>query len=291
MPERVIKGGRAFEGDEFVVIPSATDSVDSPPDREIPPESNLPEGTPGQADPVSDDGAEYQLPSEKARSEAEKIRAEAEEMAQEIATQAEAEALARREKTEDELQQMMESTLKDLETQRESLERETRTRLEQEYRERYQQAIVSLEKSAADLQAKREEYLAQIEEPAMQLVLAIARRLLGAELSRSPRFVAELIGAAFHLLKPEGMVHVELHPATFHLLSEDTLLVNSLRESGINPDLVELAIDETLKPDAFRARVGGMSVDYDLDTVIDELVNHVEERAATEQAEGSGDGE
>ena len=69
------------------------------------------------------------------------------------------------------------------------------------------------------------------------------------------------------------------------------LLASSLREAGINPERVELAINETLNPDAFCARVGQMSIDYDLDSLIDELLAHLTERAATERREGGGDGE
>lgn len=269
MQDRIIKGGRSVEGDEFVVSICRTGT---PP----------PEEADAQPAPEVDAAAGEQQLSAQALDAAERIRSEAEQMASEIAQQARAAAERQRAQTEDELAELMETTLRELETQRENIERETRTKLEQEYRDRYRQAVAALEAAAAGLGTHRDAYLAEIEQPAFNLVLAIARQLLGAELTRSPRFIAEMIKEAYKLLRPENVVQVALHPATFHLLSEDALLTGVLREAGIAVDRVELTIDETLKPAAFTARLGGVCVDYDLDTAIAELAEHLAQRAATE---------
>jgi len=175
----------------------------------------------------------------------------------------------------------------DLESQRETLEREARERVEAEYRERYLAAVTALEAAAAELRNEHEEYLKQIEPPAQRLVLAIARQLLGAELSRSPEFVAGLIARAFQLMKPQQVVHVALDVETHRRLEEDELLTGTLRRAGIKSELVEIKADEALAPGQFTAEVAGMSVDYDLDEVIAELTTQIEQRAAS-LADGSG---
>ncbi len=93
------------------------------------------------------------------------------------------------------------------------MERETRSLLEAEYRERYLAAVTALEDAAAELRTGQEAYLAQLERPAFELVLAIARQLLGSELSRAPRFIGRMIAEAFLLLKPEQVAAVAVHPA------------------------------------------------------------------------------
>jgi len=275
MNERILKSDQTKEGEQIVVNARQlveTFHLPGPDDEELPAE---------QASEVADETADdedYMLPSDKAKSEAERIVGEAEQMAQEIASQAEAEASKKIEATEVEVEQLISMTMRDLESQRETLEREARERVEAEYRERYLAAVTALEAAAAELRNEHEEYLKQIEPPAQRLVLAIARQLLGRELSRSPEFVAALIARACQLIKPDQVVTVDVHPATFMLLSEDELLGDALREAGIKPRLVDLSIDEALEPGQFRAHLAGLSIDYDLSEVLAELISELEER-------------
>lgn len=279
MAERILKGEQAKQGDKIVVAARqlaarrAATADDQPLQR--------------PAQPPADGGAS-ETGVDPALSEAERIVADAEQMAQEIAQQAEHEASRKREELESEIEQLIDSTTRELETQRESIERETRQRVEAEYRERYLAAITVLEQAAADLRTQRERYLDEIEQPAFQLVLAVARQLLMREPSRSPEFIAALIGRALAILRPDRPVTVSLAPEVFALLSDDSMLVEALSSGGVEPAQVELAGSPDLQPGQFRARCDGSVVEYDLTTAVDELIQQLEDQAALQQSPDEG---
>lgn len=278
MSDRILKGDHAVKGEDFVVSarPLAADGRSAKRTRR-----------PANAEPQTEE--EIQLPSDRAHSEAERIVADAEQMAQEIAAEAENKATKKREETENELEQLIELTTRELETQRETIEREIRQRLEAEYRERYLAAVSALEKAAADLRANHTQYLESIEEPALKLVLAVARQLLGQEISQSPEAIAKLIVRAVGLLKPEHVVTVYLHADSHQRLANDSVLAEALRQSGIRTQLVELAVDDALMPDQFSARIEGTSIDYNMSAAVDELAQQLAEQAR--QQDGGTDNE
>lgn len=173
---------------------------------------------------------------------------------------------------------LLEAAEQDIAARKNSLEREIRAELEAEYRERYLAAVTALEGAAADLRGQQDEYLAQLERPAFELVLAIARQLLGGELARAPQFIGRMIAQAFVLLKPEHVALVAVHPVTFQQLVMDDMLHDALKQAGIKPERVELEIEETLRPDQFSLRVSGMRLDYDLSATLDELLAHLAQR-------------
>jgi flagellar biosynthesis/type III secretory pathway protein FliH len=278
MSDRILKGEQAKKGDKVIVAARQLTGRMSNSAVESKPEN------PGQEPEISAD--DYLLPSDRARSEAERIVADAEQMAQDIAAQAESEASRKREEIESEIEQLIDSTTRELETQRESIERETRQRIEAEYRERFQAALTALERAAAELRDKREQYLTEIEQPALRLVLEVARQLLSREISRAPEFIAELIVQALAILKPEQLVTVKLHPETYQLLTNDDLLVDILRTSGFSPKQIALAVDETLAPAQFRASVDGTAVEYDMAAALSQLIGQLEEQSLCQPAAG-----
>jgi flagellar biosynthesis/type III secretory pathway protein FliH len=282
MKERILKGEQAKQGDQVVVAARQLSQ------RQFDSGHDAQSGRPSEQ-PSANPGASEQHSAE-ARSAAEQIVADAEQMAQEIAEQAKQEASRKREEIESEIEQLIDSTTRELETQRESIERETRQRVEAEYRERYLAAITALEQAAADLRTRREAYLEEIEQPAFQLVLEVARQLLLREPSRTPAFVAALITRALAILKPEQLVTVSLNPDVLRTLSEDKTLSGALSAAGLSPSQVELAGDSSLQPGQFRARCDGSAVDYDLATAIAELIRQLEHQAELPAA-AEGDGE
>lgn len=176
-------------------------------------------------------------------------------------------------------QTMLATAEADIAGRRERLEHETRAQLEAEYSARYLAAMLALEGAAADLRAQQEAYLAQLERPAFELVLAIARQLLGSELSRSPQFIGCMIARAFQLLQPEQVAIVAVNPLVFQQLAADGMLHQALSRAGIKPERIELEIDETLRPDQFSLRVSGMHLDYDLSSALEEMLAHLSQRA------------
>jgi len=280
MKERILKGEQAKQGDK-VVVAARQLSKRQLDGSQGASRSRAPEPTDGVSEAID------QFPDH-ARSEAERIVADAEQMAQEIAQQAEHEASRKREELESEIEQLIDSTTRELVTQRESIERETRQRVEAEYRERYLAAITALEQAAADLRTRRERYLDEIERPAFQLVLEVARQLLLREPSRTPEFITELITRALLILKPEHLVTIHLHPEVLRTLSEDGMLARALSSAGMNMSQVELAGDSALQPGQFRARCDGSAVDYDLAAAIAELIRQLEHQA---ELQASAEGE
>ncbi|MCH7472490.1 hypothetical protein IIA79_06010 [bacterium] len=185
-----------------------------------------------------------------------------------------------KDQSERELRAMRKQEERKLEEKRESIKQEIRAELEKEMCARFQDALSALEGAAADLRQRQEQYLGAIEEPALRLVMAVARQLISAELRQSPSVVAHSIAQAFNLLKPRQVASAAVHPQTLCLLREDNMLASSLAQAGINPDLVELIADDSLKPDQFSVRLNGSSVDFDLDSAIEEMTKHLLGRAA-----------
>lgn len=285
MSERILKSEQAREGEEYKV------SVRQPvarPAKGAQPLDKMDLGSPTagvkEAAGERSKKLDYQLPSDRARSEAERIVDEAEQMAQEIAAEARAEAITLKEQAEGEVSSLRELASSELAAKRENLEAETRSQLEAEYRERYQQAVVSLEQAAIELREKQAEYLAAIEQPALKLVVAIAQQLMGTELSRSPETIAAMVARACELLKPEQVAAVTVCPAAHSALTEDAVLQGALREVGVSPERVELVADEALAPGKFSVCVNGMSIDYDIQQAVAEVIEQLESRAKAQQA-------
>lgn len=271
MAERILKRERTKQGEEYLV--AAQQIVTELPSAARAPDAGKQEAAAEAA------GQDTQ--------QVEQLLAAAEQQAEHIAGRAEQAAEQLRQRAEDELRQLREAAAAELAQKRRALESEIRRELEGRYSERYAAAVAALEQAAKELRDHQEEYLAQIEQPALKLVLAVGRQLLGAELSRAPDFVATLIARALDVLKPRQVVKVMLNAETHQRLQDDELLADALRKAGVKPELVSVTVDETLAPGEFTAEVNGMSVEYSLEEVIAELTAQIEQRAAT-LAEGSG---
>ena len=135
MSERILKSDQAREGREYKV------SVRQPAPRrekDLQPLDTLDVGLvptpPKKAASDRSKDPDYQLPSDRARTEAERIVEEAEHMAQEIAAQAMADAITLKEQAEGEVTTLRELVDNELAAKRDKLEEETRRQLEAEYR-------------------------------------------------------------------------------------------------------------------------------------------------------------
>jgi hypothetical protein len=129
MTDRILKGEQSKQGDNIVVSARELRSRQPGPSES----PALPRTQPRAAG----DGGTLKPAPEHRLSEAERIVADAEQMAQEIAQQAEVEACRKREELESEIEQLLDSTTREMETQRAGLEREQWQRIEAEYRARY----------------------------------------------------------------------------------------------------------------------------------------------------------
>lgn len=273
MSGKVLKAGQAQAGDAVVLSARLLARLDTEDYADGDNATDIARGfgSPGQ---VEEDPELYEAKSQAqqivdlALGQAHQTLSTAQAQARQTISDAQAQAAA-----------LIQSTQEELDAKREALEDSVRQQLCTEYSERYVAAVTALEAAASELYAKQAEYLGQIEQPAFQLVLAIARQLIGGELSRAPEFIGAMIAQAFHLLKPEQVAVVSVNPQTFQLLVVDEMLNVALSQAGIMSERVELAIDETLVPGQFSMRINGMHLDYDLQAAIDQMIEHLELRS------------
>lgn len=273
MSGKVLKAGQAQAGDAIILnarlLPrlDAAGYIDDADTEELEPGygvTGLGEDTPE----IFEAKSQAQEILDLASAQANRIISAAEDEGSQILADAQEQAAA-----------LIQSTTTELDAKRAEMERSLHQQLSAQYSQRYLAAVTALEAAAQDLRAKQEEYLEQIEQPAFQLVLAIAKQLIGGELNRAPELLGAMVAQAFHLLKPEQVALVAVHPQTFECLAMDEMLNSALNQAGIKPERVELEIDETLRPDQFSLRLGGMRLDYDLSAAIAEMIEHLEERS------------
>jgi flagellar biosynthesis/type III secretory pathway protein FliH len=236
-------------------------------------------------------GQDTDHPSAVAERAADRILAEARAHRESLLNSAAEEAQAAKAQMERELAAMQEAAELELAEQRVALVDGLRREIEQEFSGRYGAALEQLERAAGALAEQQARYVAEIEQPALQLVLCIARQLLGGELSRSPEFLARLIGDALTQLRPQPAAQVSLNPATLELLLRDELLASVLRTRGINLDQVELQAASNLRPDQFELHAGMALISFDLQQKAAELTAALEERAASGSASRGDSGQ
>jgi flagellar biosynthesis/type III secretory pathway protein FliH len=213
---------------------------------------------------------------------AERILAEARAQRESMLANLDVEARQAREGMERELAMLQEAAELELVEQRVQLQDNLRAELDREYQARYGAALAQLEQAAAQLAQCQAEYLKEIEAPALELVLAIARQLLAGELAHSPQVLARLIAEGLQLLQPQQTVQVALCPDTLELLTHDELLGSVLRERGLALERVELSGNPALAPDQFVLQAGAARVSFDLNAKAAELVAQLTQRAAAE---------
>ena len=222
-----------------------------------------------------------------AQSAAARIKAEAEEHAAELIAQAAEAAEALKSKAEVDAARKLESAESAIAQREEQLRQQIRSELNKEYQERYLKALQALEGAAAEIAAHQAEYLAAIEQPAFELVLAIARQALGRELADAQRSLPALIARAFQLLQPQQPLTVFVGPAAFQQLSDSALFADALTQAGVRPERIELEIDSALGEGQFRAESGGSSVVCDLPALLDEITGHLSSQARLEPSSGA----
>jgi hypothetical protein len=219
---------------------------------------------------------------------AERILAEARAQRESILAGLQTEAKQARESMEQELATLQQAAELELVEQRAQLVESLRAELDAQYRQRYGAALTQLEQAAAQLAQRQAEYVKEIEQPALELVLAIARQLLAGELAHSPQALARLIAEALALLQPQQSASLLLSPQTLELLTADGLLGAVLAERGMSLERVALEPSPALRDDQFELRAGASRISFDLTAKAAELAEQLTRRAAAEAAAGAG---
>jgi flagellar biosynthesis/type III secretory pathway protein FliH len=287
MPGGILKKEWARQGQDVHV--EARRTLDTPLGGGAPLVPSALEEAPPPAPRHAAKPALHEIVQREAMSAAEQIRSDAEQMAAEIAEQAVQEATVIRERTVEEVSQMRQAAEEEIAARRAILEQQVRTELSKEYQERYVKALQALEGAAAEIHKRQAEYLVGLELPAFELVLGIARQVLGRELADAARSLPALIAQAFHLLQPQNPLAVRVSPVTFQQLTASELFAQTLAKAGVRLERIELEIDTSLADGQFRAESAGSHIDCDLPALLDELAAHLGAQAAL-NAGGEGAG-
>jgi flagellar biosynthesis/type III secretory pathway protein FliH len=210
---------------------------------------------------------------------ADRILAEAKAQRESILASTAAEAKQAREGMERELALLQQAAELELVEQRVQLQDSLRAELEAQYQARYSQALDQLGQAATQLARQQAQYIQQLEAPALELVLAIARQLLAGEPSCGAQYIARLISEALRLLQPRQAVQLALHPATLAQLQADDLLAPVLAHHNLALEQVELIGNGQLRPDQFELQAGAARVSYDLSARLEDLLTQVASRA------------
>jgi len=170
------------------------------------------------------------------------------------------------------------------------LEKQVRSELESEYSKRFKAAASALEAAGKELCKRQCEYLERIEQPALSLVLAIARHLIRAEWKQDSSALARMVGAALRQLQPEDVALLYLSPETYAAVSEGAGLSSALSENGVRIGQIRLEADPALSAGQFALSSGNVAVNFDLDNALAEMAAHLR-LAASGQLGGAPDGE
>lgn len=263
MSNQVLKSGQAEPGEEVLVeprLPLAEAALPESDDFDVATDSPI-------VAPAETSGTPFLVHS-------------AEQQAARVLAEAQAQIEEYRRRALEDMQNLRQSTEQELSQRAAKLEQQLRSEIEKKYRDRLDAALKALEGAAVQLSERQAEYLAELQLPAYALVLEIARKLLGRELSAPETYAGPLIVRAMELLKPEQVAVVAVHPAVHQALTADAAALQALPAAGISLKRIELTVDESLRPDQFEIRINGVSVGYDIPAALDELLAELATRAA-----------
>lgn len=131
---------------------------------------------------------------------------------------------------------------------------------------------------AESAQAGRLRLLASLEGEVVELVLAVARKVIGDELLQNPETIANIVRQAATQIANAGPLRVRLHP-------HDVERLGGHWSQGDNPNSDEgeweLVSDERLSPGSCIIEAGAGTVDARIETQMDEIANAFRETAGT----------
>lgn len=106
--------------------------------------------------------------------------------------------------------------------------------------ERLQHALPALEAAATGLQVERDRWLAAWEQSAVGLSIAIAEKILRAELNKRPELALPIISEALQLAAGQPHVQVSMHPDDIELIQQSgvdiTQRLAALGQGELIPD-------------------------------------------------------
>lgn len=143
---------------------------------------------------------------------------------------------------------------------------------QQRLQERLQTVIPALNQAAQLLRAERDRWLARWETAALELSLAIARKLICAELTARPELVKGMISQALELAIGQAHVRLFLHPDDRRCLGESAEQVVQALTAGATVELVD---DATLQRGDCRIETRQGEIDARLETMLQRLAEEL----------------
>jgi flagellar biosynthesis/type III secretory pathway protein FliH len=166
---------------------------------------------------------------------------------------------------------LIEAAQAELAQERASLESRVRGEIEAEYRVRFNAAVEAFGLAARQLAQRSESALAQLEESALELVLAIARRLLMCEWEAGPEALARVVAQALSSRQSRELASLALSPEALGALGGAEALAEALRAQGLPPERLRLAEDPRLHRSELRLELPNSVLEFDLEQALAEV--------------------
>lgn len=166
---------------------------------------------------------------------------------------------------------LIESAQAGLELERSALEGRVRGEIEAAYRARFSAATEAFASAARQLAQRSDAALAALEEPALELVLAIARRLVQCEWERGPEALARIVAQALQSRQSRALASLALSPETLSALGGAEALAGALKEQGLPPGRIRLSEDPLIERSGLRLELPSSLLEFDLERALAEV--------------------
>lgn len=182
---------------------------------------------------------------------------------------------------------LIEAAQAEMAAERSGLEARLRSELEAEYRARFEAATAAFAAAARQLSQRAEDALAGLEEAALELVLAIARRLLYCEWEAGPEALGRIVSRALASRQSRELAVLALSPALISALGGREALAAALAAQGLGPQRLSLREDPELSAAQFRLELPNSLVEFDLERAMAEVEALARRAALDPQAQNT----
>lgn len=194
----------------------------------------------------------------------------AQQAAQEMIEQAKKEAFEIRQKTFAEAREL--GRKEGLTDAAALIEKEARQLLDYRFTEHLKSTLPVLNKVAMALQQERDQWLVRWERAAIDLGIAIASKLVRANLTSRPELATGMISEALRLAAGQPQLRVFLHPDDLLRLGDKAPQVVQSLSACASPELIP---DETLSPGDCRLETRYGEIDARLDTMLHRIAEEL----------------
>jgi cell division septum initiation protein DivIVA len=199
--------------------------------------------------------------------------------AQALIDEAEAQAGRTLEAARSEAARIIAEAQQAMDVERQGLEQRVRAEIEPACEERLKASTEAFAAAARQMNARAGEYLESLREPALELILAISRRLVRAQWESGVEALGRLSADALTSRQSRELARLEVSPQVLAQLGDRGALDAALLGEGIAPERIVLSADPALSASQFRLRLATSLVEFDLERALRELESLVRSMA------------